>query len=466
MKKVTLPIFVLLLQSVSLFAQAPITADGRIFHTQKALLPRIGTFSASLTGSFFIRPVDYIPSGGVPDDVLQTNADINLDYSLLRNLAISATLNTFRIENRLDTRPTATLIFSGARLVLKTGSIGVWDDRIQLGGWLEIFAPFGREPNAPLLPFTNSEFGTGINFIGSYYFDNIFPEFAAGIHVNVGFRNYASSETIISRGVSPPTRVGNDLLTLRYALGFDVPLPIRNQRITAFAELFGEFYLSASLQEFVYGRENFSYLGAGAKYQVLDWLSVELMGQLLIIGAQDNTNYQTRFGTVPVSLVGLNYAPWRIAGGAKVEFGRRFRIPYAIDEALGLYNPMMYSKSERLRNRKIMDVLDERSQELADIFREVRKQDSTLSGKIYYEIIIGVRGTVEKVRLLVSTLDDNAYAEFTTEQFADAIRGWRFPPGNREVIFDVFKVELAKDGRLSIISTASSEELTRQSRAQ
>ncbi|MDW8465625.1 MAG: hypothetical protein RML35_05390 [Chloroherpetonaceae bacterium] len=428
-------------------------------------MPRIGTFSASLTGSFFIRPVDYIPGGGVPDDIIQTNADINLNYTLLKNLAISATLNTFRIENRLDTRPTATQLFSGVRLVLKTGSIGVLNDRIQLGGWFEIFAPFGREPNPPLLPFTQNEFGAGVHFIGSYYFDNIFPEFSSGIHLNLGFRNYSSSETVITRSPSPPIKVGNDLLTLRYALGFDTPLPIRGQRIYAFAELFGEFYLSASLQEFVYGRENFSYLGAGARYYVLDWLSVELMGQLLIIGGGDNTSYITRFGTVPVSLVGLNYAPWRIMGGAKVELGRRFRIPYAIDEALGLYDPMTYSRSERLRNRKIMDVLDERSQELADIFKEVRKQDSTLSGKIYYEIIIGTRGNVERVRLLVSTLDDNAYSEFTTEQFADAIRSWRFPPGSREVIFNVFKIELSRDGRLSIISSASSEELTRQAQA-
>lgn len=449
------------------FAQAPITADGRIFHTQKALLPRIGTLSASLSGSFFIRPVDYIAGGGVPDDVLQTNADINVDYVLTRNLAISATLNTLRIENRLDRIPTETLLFSGVRIALKAGSIGVANNRIQLGGWFDVTVPFSREPNPPLMPFVNNEVGIGLHLAGSYYFDNVFPETSGGIHLNLGLRNYISSQTVITRGVDPPVRVGNDIVTLRYALGFDAPLSIiRGQNIVAFAELFGELYASSSLQEYVYGRENFAYIGAGAKYQVFDWLWVEAMGQFLILGGADETNYLLNFGTRPVSLVGLNYAPWRVTGGAKVEFGRRLRIPYIIDESLGLYDPLTYSKSERARNRKVMDVLDERSQDLADILKEVRKQDTTLSGKIYYEIIIGRRGNVEKVRLLVSTLDENAYSEFTEEQFADAIRSWKFPPGSREIVFDVFKVEISKDGRLSIISTRTMEDAMRQAQAQ
>lgn len=130
-----------------------------------------------------------------------------------------------------------------------------------------------------------------------------------------------------------------------------------------------------------------------------------------------------------------------------------------------MYDPLTYSKSERVRNRRVMDVLDERSQELIDILKEVRKQDTTLSGKIYYEIVVGTRGYVEKVRLLVSTLDENAYSEFTEEQFAEAIRSWKFPPGNREIVFDVFKVEISKDGRLSIISTRTMDDATPQAQA-
>lgn len=463
----TVTLFFLLLAASpsSALAQAPITADGRIFHTQKALLPRIGTLSAGLSGSFFIRPVDYIAGGGVPDDILQTNADINVDYVLTRNLAIAATINTLRIENRLDNIPTGTLLFSGVRIALKVGSIDVANNRIQLGGWLDFNVPFSREPNPPLMPFITNEISAGLHLAGSYYFDNVFPETSGGIHLNLGLRNYLSSGTIITRNVSPLVKVGNDILTLRYALGFDIPLSIRGQNLIAFAELSGEFYASSSLPEYVYGRENFAYVGAGAKYQVLDWLWVEAMGQFLILGSNDETNYLTNLGTRPVSLVGLNYAPWRLTAGAKVELGRRFRIPYIIDEALGMYDPLTYSKSERVRNRRVMDVLDERSQELIDILKEVRKQDTMLSGKIYYEIVVGTRGYVEKVRLLVSTLDENAYSEFTEEQFAEAIRSWKFPPGNREIVFDVFKVEISKDGRLSIISTRTMDDATPQAQA-
>jgi hypothetical protein len=470
MKKASTALFCFLLLAAPfsfVLPQSLVTADGRVFHTQKAILPRIGTISAGLSGSFFIRTVDYVAGGGVPDDIIQANADINVDYVMTQNLAVALTVNTLRIENRLDRLPTTTLLFSGVRLALKVGSLAVANNRIHLGGWFEVFAPFSREPNPPLMPFIMNEFGAGVNFVGSYFFDNVFPETSSGLHLNLGLRNYVSAQTIITRGVNPPIRVGNDIITLRYAFGYDTPLLIRGQTFIAFAEVFGELYITPSLQEYIYGRESFTYIGAGAKYQLLDWLWVEATGQFLVLGNRDETNYLTNLGTRPVSLVGLNYAPWRIAAGARVEFGRRIRIPYVIDEALGLYDPLVYSKRERRRHKRIMDVLDERSQELLDIFKNVRKQDSTLSGKIYYELVIGTSGAVEKIRTLVSTLDENPYSEFLEEQFAEAIRNWRFPPGSREVIFDVFKVELSKDGRLSIISAPYSEETTiKQAQAQ
>jgi hypothetical protein len=437
-----------------LLAQSPLTASDRLFHTQKALLERVGTTSIAATGSFFFRGSDYIIGSAFPSTVLQANADVAVDYIVDRHLMFSASLNAFQIRNSIVNAPSVTDLLGGARIVAKVGSFGVSNNRIQLGSMLDFQIPFRGESNPPLLPFHFNEFGAGLTLIGSYFFDNIFPEAAAGIHFNLGVRSYFSSDKAISRGAPPFRQLGFSPFTVRLGLGGDVPLPIPAYNIVAFAEIFSELYIGSELPSIVYGRESFAYAVLGGKYQALDWLWVELLGQVLLIGGSESTDIAAAaaFGNPVTTLSGMNYAPFRISAGVRIDLDRRFRIPYRIDESLGLYDEQVYTQSERRRNKRVMDVLDERSQDLADIYKTVRKQDTTVYGKIYYEIVIGKRGNVEKIRLLVSSLDESPLGNFTEEQFAEAIRNWKFPPGNRDLTFDVFKIEISPAGVVSIVS--------------
>ncbi len=111
------------------------------------------------------------------------------------------------------------------------------------------------------------------------------------------------------------------------------------------------------------------------------------------------------------------------------------------------------SEADRRRGRIILDVIDEQSEEIALFFKELRKYDEKLYGRLYYEITIGKSGRVERVRLLVSSLDESLpISSYTEDQISEKVRNWKFPPGDSEVVIDILKLELTPGGSLRISS--------------
>lgn len=111
------------------------------------------------------------------------------------------------------------------------------------------------------------------------------------------------------------------------------------------------------------------------------------------------------------------------------------------------------SAADRQRGRIILDVIDEQSEEIALFFKELRKYDEKLYGRLYYEITIGKSGRVERVRLLVSSLDESLpISSYTEDQISEKVRNWKFPPGESEVVIDILKLELTPSGNLRISS--------------
>ncbi len=111
------------------------------------------------------------------------------------------------------------------------------------------------------------------------------------------------------------------------------------------------------------------------------------------------------------------------------------------------------SLADRQRGKIILDVIDEQSEEIALFFKELRKYDEKLYGRLYYEITIGKSGRVERVRLLVSSLDESLpISSYTEDQISEKVRNWKFPPGESEVVIDILKLELTPSGSLRISS--------------
>lgn len=111
------------------------------------------------------------------------------------------------------------------------------------------------------------------------------------------------------------------------------------------------------------------------------------------------------------------------------------------------------SAADRRRGKIILDVIDEQSEEIALFFKELRKYDEKLYGRLYYEITIGKSGRVERVRLLVSSLDESLpISSYTEDQISEKVRNWKFPPGESEIVIDILKLELTPSGNLRISS--------------
>ncbi|MFQ3598786.1 MAG: hypothetical protein SNJ55_08380 [Chloroherpetonaceae bacterium] len=111
------------------------------------------------------------------------------------------------------------------------------------------------------------------------------------------------------------------------------------------------------------------------------------------------------------------------------------------------------SSADKQRGKIILDVIDEQSEEIALFFKELRKYDEKLYGRLYYEITIGKNGRVERVRLLVSSLDESLpISSYTEDQISEKVRNWKFPPGESEIVIDILKLELTPGGSLRISS--------------
>jgi hypothetical protein len=135
-------------------------------------------------------------------------------------------------------------------------------------------------------------------------------------------------------------------------------------------------------------------------------------------------------------------------GRARLELRQAF-----INEKGNKARKRFVNSADRQRGKIILDVIDEQSEDIELFFKELRKYDEKLYGRLYYEITIGKNGRVERVRLLVSSLDESLpISSYTEDQISEKVRSWKFPPGESEVVIDILKLELTPSGNLRISS--------------
>jgi hypothetical protein len=562
----------------STVAQTPVTASSRLFYTQKGFLPRQGTVSIAYTGGVFRNSTGYSVDGGVRTGALaQTTGDLLFDYSLSKNFMFSLGTNVFFTSpNRQlfapDFEPMSTENLRRITFALRLGSFGVLSEQLQLGALLRAVVPFSGELNSPFQPVSLTAPNVSGEFIASYYFDRVFPRLSPGIHLNLGVNLIVMEQTsMVPVGIGNLI-VGNNGMTLRYALGADYPV---TSSFTLFTEVYGELFLNEKPPTLLYGRDPYSYALVGTKIQLMTDLWMELAGEFLITDNKSSTVFNTQLGITPFSTNNVNYPNYRALFGLRYEFGRRKYIPNTADviygqattinespfvtasaakaQALGLspiqvreaeikelveertksdsltnlykmeetalnqakgeyqrlsnspsapqemerlnalkekieknekalaetkkklselrrreglarvelrraYTPenlrkRFVSPADQRRGKIILDVIDEQSEEIALFFKELRKYDEKLYGRLYYEITIGKSGRVERVRLLVSSLDESLpISSYTEDQISEKVRNWKFPPGESEIVIDILKLELTPSGSLRISS--------------
>ncbi|MDX2129529.1 MAG: hypothetical protein SFU91_10900 [Chloroherpetonaceae bacterium] len=434
-------------------AQHPLTADGRLFNVLKSGIQRKGktSLSANISYAFSGADYNYLPTGEVTS-FSNFNQDLTLDYAFSRTTMIS--LGTTLVSYRTTLRADGSGYFSiptSLRIAYKFGSVNFAQEHVQLGAIITGYIPVQTPVNQPFIPDQLSSLGIGAGFLTSYYFDPIFPENSPGFHFNFLFRAHLSKDELLSR-VPSDTLYRTDTKTFaRYGIGFEYPF--KATPLVLFGEFWGEYAVLAPGKDdgYVYSREGFAFFGAGARYQFDDMISGEFLAEYLVFG---NGSEQTVFtpnaastngflnGIAPVSTE--NYAPFRFTIGVKFEFDKRFRLSEEIYK--NLEDDESLAPEDKRRNKKILDVIDERSEDLAQVYRKLRAEDSTLAGRLYFDLVISKTGQVDRVRLVVSNLDESPLARKLEVIFAEQISNWRFPPGKDDIVLDVLKFEFTKRG--------------------
>lgn len=427
-------------------AQGPLTAGGRLFRTQRAFLARKGTVSFSLSGSYFSKGNDYLdPVSGTVTALNQNNIDIALEYVATKNFSTTIATNIF--QDRHPIADTRQQYFGNANLAFKLGSIPMAGDYLYFGSVLNIVAPFARQINIPFVPYgyQSGSFEIGGLLLLSYYLDNIFPDRSLGFHLNFGVQNYFNTDTDISRNQSINSGIVRNTVGVRTAFGAEYPTTY----IDIMAEISGEFYVGTRPPLIAYGREDYLYAGLGLRGRPLQWLNVELLGEFLVLGGTNTTRYDigAPFGVTQVSQSDLNYVPFRISGGLRFDLTRRFNLFTADDGYFESNDPQrQFSDDEQRRNKLILDIIDERSEDLTAIYKDARRLDNSLEGRVYFEIQVVKDGSVKNVRMLVSSFNETPIALQTERFMTEKVKTWRFPPGGQDLILEILRLDFSPRG--------------------
>ncbi|MBN8705822.1 MAG: hypothetical protein J0L62_08090 [Bacteroidetes bacterium] len=321
------------------------TSGTKIIHVQEARTPKEGTLT------FYNNMSAFGKSAGAGGTVWDVRNAINLDYSFTDNILLAANATLYQDLN--DGSSDANTPVHDFSLTLKAGSFGFNADQFQLGGLLNINIPVG-ESTSHNIPFSiYNGMGLGITYSGfiSYYGDNLFPDESYSLHLNLGFANYFAKN---NEGASPRHVGGekdtsgvftlkNNPFEFKYGVGAKYPF--------SYIDLYGEVWGNVFIKEpdqFVFGRESYTYLTVGIGAKPLDLLKLDISFDLLANGSKNTSKYKLlSTGELLEMTTGgikdVNYAPWRLNVGFKVNI-LPFKTTYAIDPS------RRYEISEREAN--------------------------------------------------------------------------------------------------------------------
>ncbi len=431
--------FLTLHASAEVAAQSPLTAGNRLFFTQEAHNIQTGLFSFSISGSGFTKSDDYLnPVSSKTEGLSLFSSDLTLDYGLSKHFTLSVGSTILQSTFPNEGSGTDTDYLNEMRLSGKFGSIGIFNDHLNLGLLTTIHLPIQSELNAPFVPFRSGSLDIQTQLLVSYYFDNVLPEESTSFHVNIGPKFFLSSDADFSRLDNQTALVKESQLALLYAFGLKQPIG----SFDVFVELSGQMFLGNSLPDFVYSKEDLSYVGGGIKWQTFDWLQISILGHMLISGgdSDEETVFDPAIGVYKLSSSDINYTPYYLTAGLQFVFGKSYDL---YDEGSFESEPSVLNDDEKTRYTKIEEIIGVNSQELVDIYFKGRKTDKKLQGSVYFDIVIAKDGSTKDARILVSTFHETNIARMVENEMLKTIKSWKYPKGDKELQIEILKMNFS-----------------------
>lgn len=321
----------ILLANEVITAQHVYTASSRLIRTQEALNPK----SKSLT-YYTHTDINVVPGaygGSLGNTVAHSLArnSMHIDYSFTNNFLVAVNALVYQDIHHRDK---ASNFFENITIAAKVSGFSFSNDMIYVGGMLTFMIPTASEQyfNAWGVPYSAGGTETGLNFLISYYADNLFPRESFNVNLNLGFYNYFDDGKNISNNNNPLKVVGNSS-SLNYSLGFKYP----TSTVDLMLEFWGWGWITAPPVQ-AYSRESMSFMTLGARVKLVDYISVLLGYDYQLGGKKDETAYTPQFSIIPRPGRGksTNYTEWRFILGIQVNilpvtFGAMTTDPRSMD---------------------------------------------------------------------------------------------------------------------------------------
>lgn len=312
-------------------AQHVYTASGRLIRAQEALTPKAKSLTYYMHNDFNVVASAYTGSLGNNVSHSLIRNSMHIDYSFTNNILVGLNALVYQDIHHLDK---ASNFLENITIAAKVGGFGFANDHLYAGGLLTFMIPTAGEQyyNAYGVPYSAGGTETGVNFLISYYADNLFPRESFNANLNLGFYGFFDDGKNISNNSTPLRVIGNSS-SFNYSLSFKYPTTV----VDLMMEFWGWSWITPPPLQ-AYSRENMSFLSFGARVKPVDYLSVLLGYDYQLVGKNDETVYTGQYFIVPRPGSGkaTNYTEWRFIFGIQVNilpmtFGSTTADPRSVD---------------------------------------------------------------------------------------------------------------------------------------
>ncbi len=298
MKRISYYLLISALFSLT-FAQAP-TGSKSLLNTQTARTFEPGRFEVRTDMNFFTKLAEFVgnqtlkPANFKAANYWLVNSSLALTFGVVDHFDITVIPGLYQ-----DTHtPNEYNLPDDIRVFAKVGSFDFADRSMYAGFTVGTRFPLGEDHNYPFTYYASGAVEYGVSGILSYYADPYIPDRSLSAHLTLGWWNYneAGNEVYKDKFATVNSNA------LNYAVGIVYPTDMFDFQL----EIFGLSYLTQP-DEFVYAREDWTYITPSIKYKPFSWFNFNLGVDIRVSSDVDESAGINKYENVGLP----NYTAWK-----------------------------------------------------------------------------------------------------------------------------------------------------------
>ena len=311
MKRVSL---ILLVFSISLLYSQPPIGSKSMLHTHSAQTLGKGVVTLYSEMNFFTRATEFVGSQK-PANFQAANywlvvGQTYLTWGILDDLDLIISPRIYQDTHYSNEYNLPGDLFTS----LKLGNFAFMERKLRMAGAITMRFPIGEKHNYPFVEYASGAIEYALTGMWSYFFDPYLPDRSLSLHLNLGWWNHNEAGKTVYDYLGKKYDATKNSSELQYAFGLVYPTDMFDYRL----ELMGIAYLNEP-DEFVYSRENYTYITPSIRYKALSWLSADL-GVDIRVSSDKNTTDFTKVAALANPMYNLpNYCSWRVHMGLNLQ---------------------------------------------------------------------------------------------------------------------------------------------------